>query len=291
MKVISPDSSDLKSIRLYKGVTIYRVPQSPNWMVRVWDSERRKYFVKTTGTALVTQAREIAKDLALTLLKQEKQIEREFSFRTYALKLIKQGEEMARKGERNIGWTKAMAWCVQNKDWGLLKRFGHRDVRDLTTRDFRDYMNYLDTERQNLSSSTKNAILSTFRNVLKIAREEAVIDVIPDTPRSRQKDNPRPFFRFHPLVAKEDDIYQRVLETAKDMADMMVSVRGITVTDELYDLILFLTHSFVRPTTPSDTKTPQSLITPNASSSPSETGRRDTGSLIQCQPPSPSMSG
>ena len=236
----SDQISDLKSIRLYKGVTIYRVSQSPNWMVRVWDSERRKYFVKTTGTALVTQAREIAKDLALTLLKQEKQVEREFSFRTYALKLIKQGEEMARRGERNIGWTKAMAWCVQNKDWGLLKRFGHRDVRDLTTRDFRDYMNYLDTERQNLSSSTKNAILSTFRNVLKIAREEAVIDVIPDTPRSRQKDNPRPFFRFHPLVAKEDDIYQRVLETAKDMADMMVDVRGVEVTEELYDLILFV---------------------------------------------------
>jgi hypothetical protein len=40
-----------------------------------------------------------------------------------------------------------------------------------------------------------------------------------------------------------------VLETAKDMADMMMSVRGITVTDELYDLILFITHSFVRPIT------------------------------------------
>ncbi|MBM3455976.1 MAG: hypothetical protein FJX80_12660, partial [Bacteroidetes bacterium] len=78
MSVQSDQISDLKSIRLYKGVAIYRVSQSPNWMVRVWDSERKKYLVKTTGTALVTQAREIAKDLALTLLKQEKQVEREF---------------------------------------------------------------------------------------------------------------------------------------------------------------------------------------------------------------------
>ena len=28
-----------------------------------------------------------------------------------------------------------------------------------------------------------------------------------------------------------------------------LSIRGVTVTDELYDLILFVVHSFVRPTT------------------------------------------
>ena len=249
MKSNPQDSADLKSIRLYRGVTIYRVTQSPNWMVRVWDKERKRYLVKTTGTALVTQAREIAKDLALTLLKQEKQVEREFSFRTYAMKLIKQGEDMAKKGERNKGYVKAMYWCIQNEDWGLLRRFGGRDVRDITTRDFREYMGYLDTLKTTLSSSTKNTILATFRNVLKVAREEAVIDTLPDTPRSRQRDNPRPFFRFYPLVSKTDDVYEKVKQTAKDMADMMVDVRGVEVTEELYDLILFVTHSFVRPIT------------------------------------------
>jgi integrase len=110
-------------------------------------------------------------------------------------------------------------------------------------------MNFLDTQRSSLSSSTKNAILSTFRNVLKIAREEAVINNLPDTPRSRQRDNPRPFFRFYPLVSKEDDVYEKVKQTSIDMADMMVEVRGVQVTEELYDLILFVTHSFVRPIT------------------------------------------
>jgi site-specific recombinase XerC len=246
---VEDTSTSLKAIRIYRGVSIYKVSHSPNWMVRVWDTDRRKYLVKTTGTAVVTKAREIAKDLALTLLKQEKQVEREFSFKTYALKLIKQGEEMARKKERNIGYVKSMMWCIQNKDWGLLKRFGNRDVREITTRDFRDYMNYLDNQKMTLSSSTKNTILATFRNVLKIAREEAIIDVIPDTPRSRQKDNPRPFFRFHPLVSEADDVYEKLKRTAKIMADERVSVRGIEITDELYDLILFVTHSFVRPIT------------------------------------------
>ena len=43
-------------------------------------------------------------------------------------------------------------------------------------------------------------LAATFRNVMKAARDIGVIDEVPDTPRRRQKDNPRPFFRFHPLV-------------------------------------------------------------------------------------------
>jgi hypothetical protein len=132
-------------------------------------------------------------------------------------------------------------------DWGLLKWFGQKDVRKITTRDFTDYMDHLTKTRRDLSSSTKNTVMAAFRNVLKMAREEGVIDVIPDTPRSKQRDNPRPFFRFYPLVSRKDDVYKKVLDTAKEMARESVVIRGVTVTDELYDIILFLTHSFVRP--------------------------------------------
>ena len=72
---------------------------------------------------------------------------------------------------------------------------------------------------------------------------------VPSTPRSKLKDNPRPFFRFHPLVSKEEDAYQALLTAAKQMAEDKVIVRGVPVTDELYDLLLFLSHSFVRPLT------------------------------------------
>jgi hypothetical protein len=67
-------------------------------------------------------------------------------------------------------------------------------------------------------------------------------------PRERDKDNPRAFFRFYPLVPKERDTYKKLIEAAKGLADKHVIIRGLTVTDELYDLILFVTHSFVRPT-------------------------------------------
>jgi hypothetical protein len=105
----------------------------------------------------------------------------------------------------------------------------------------------LSKRRPDMTASTRNTLMATLRNVLKIARDEGVIDAVPETPRSRVKDNPRPFFRFHPIVEKEKDIYQKLLKQVKKMASEAVSVRGVEITDELYDLVLFLTHSFVRP--------------------------------------------
>ncbi len=45
-----------------------------------------------------------------------------------------------------------------------------------------------------------------------------------------------------------DDEYQQLLKGAKRLAEEHAVVRGVEVTGELYDLILFCVHSFVRPT-------------------------------------------
>jgi hypothetical protein len=42
--------------------------------------------------------------------------------------------------------------------------------------------------------------MATFGKVLKVARDDGLTDVIPSTPRVRQKNNPRAFVRFAPLV-------------------------------------------------------------------------------------------
>jgi hypothetical protein len=235
------------AIKIYRGVSIYKVSGSQYWYVRVWDKERQKYIVKGTGATSAIRAREFAKDYALSLLKNEQTVEREFSFRYFAVQLLSKSNVQAEKGERNLGYVKAIRWAVQNEDWGLVRKLGHKDVRKITTRDFRDYIDDLTKSRPELTSSTKNTIMAAFRNVMKMAREEGAIDHVPETPRSKQRDNPRPFFRFYPLVSKKEDAYKRLLDTAKKMAKDGVIIRGVPVTEELYDLILFLAHTFVRP--------------------------------------------
>jgi len=49
-------------------------------------------------------------------------------------------------------------------------------------------------------------------------------------------------------VSKDEDAYQMLLKGVKDMIGKNIDVRGFEVDEELYDLMLFLTHSFVRPT-------------------------------------------
>lgn len=235
------------AIRLYKGLSIYRVANSTKWYVRVWDRRTKKYVVKSTGEDSAIKARDMAQELALSLLKAEKPVERQYTFHHFALKLLNRSRLQQQSGDRSKGYVKALHWAIQNEDWGLLRFFGERDVRQIRTQTYQEYMADLTKRRPDLSASTRNTLMATLRNVLKIARDEGVIDMVPETPRTRVKDNPRPFFRFHPLVAKDDDNYQKLLKTVKDMAAQGVVVRGIEVTDELYDLILFLAHSFVRP--------------------------------------------
>ena len=242
-----PKKSPEGAIRVLPGVSIYKVENSRFWYVRVWDREKKRYVVKGTGETSSVAAKKIAQDLAISLLKKKTPTEKEFTFKTYALRLIKKEEQAANKGDRSVGSYKAMKWCLYNEDWGLIKRFGGRDVRTITTGDFRSYMDFLDEQNPSWAPSTKNTILATFRNVLKLAREDSIIDGVPDTPRSKQRDNPRPFFRFHPLVPKKQDAYKLVLETARKMIDEEEVVRWIPVTEEFYDLILFVTHTFVRP--------------------------------------------
>ena len=235
------------AIRLYQGLSIYRVENSTKWYVRVWDRKRKKYIVKSTGEDSAVKAKALAQELALSLLKAEKPVERGFSFNNFALKLLHKSRLQQTSGDRSKGYVKALHWAIKNEDWGLLRFFGERDVRQIRTQTYQEYMADLAKRRPDMTASTRNTLMATLRNVLKIARDEGVIDAVPETPRSRVKDNPRPFFRFHPLVAKDNDNYQKLLRQVKQMADQRIAVRGVEITNELYDLVLFLTHSFVRP--------------------------------------------
>ena len=142
-----------QAISIFKGVSIYKVSNSKYWYVRVWDSDRKKYIVKGTGQTSSILARKAAQELAIALLKEKAPVVKEFNFKIYCLKLLRNEKEVVDKNQRSVGSYKAMKWCIENKDWGLIKRFGDRDVREITTRDFREYMNYLDVKNPNWALS------------------------------------------------------------------------------------------------------------------------------------------
>lgn len=243
----SPHSLNGPIVKVRRGLAIYKTHASPFYFARILDRRSHKYKVRSTKETTRIQARVVAEELAEALNRPDAVAEREYSFKTYSRRLVDKGMSYIERGERNPNYVRTTRLFLENDDWGLVRHFGQRDVRELKTRDWQLFLDQLMRRRPDLSASTRNMLMATFRNVLKVARDDGLIDAIPDTPRTRQKDQPRAFFRFEPLVSAEKDEYQALLQGAKSMAAKGISIRGVPVTDELYDLILFCVHSFVRP--------------------------------------------
>lgn len=240
-----------KIIKIGRGLAIYKVGASPYWQCRMRVRSKHGYICQSTKETTRIEARKVAEELYASVLQHHvvPEVRKELTFDYFADRHIKKQYELAKRGVRSLQLAKADEWLINNQTFGLLKFFGGRDITQLRTKDVNAYLEFIkETRAEPFAFTTYSNRISCLRKVLKVARDEGVIDTIPDTPRPPKKDNPRPFFRFAPLVSKKDDEYQRVLETAKQMAQEKVQVRWIPVTLELYDLILFLMHSFLRPT-------------------------------------------
>jgi hypothetical protein len=238
-----------KIVKISKGVAVYQTNASPYYYARILDLKTGKYVVRSTKETSRLEARQVAQELAYTLRSPSRIAEPEFSFKYYAQRYVEKARGRAARGELNANYVRTATVMLDNDDWGLVRHFSKRDVRELKTRDWQLFIEKVLQKRPDLSSSTRNSLMAAFRNVMKVVRDDGLIDVVPDTPRVTVKDNPRPFFRFHPLVAREQDEYDKLKAGAKKLAAEGVIVRGVHVTEELYDLILFATHSFVRPMT------------------------------------------
>ncbi|CAN1504505.1 hypothetical protein MCEREM21A_00601 [Sphingomonadaceae bacterium] len=248
MVVKSKNALSDEIILISRGIAIYKVGASPFWQCRVRDARTKKYVVRSTKETSRIKARLAAEEIAAEIRGSVKRVEREFTFESYGKRMVQKADRMVANGERHANYARDIRYCLENPVWGLYQQLRHKDVREIRTRDYQEAMDNIQSDRPDLSTSTRNILTATFRNVLKVARDDGVVDVVPATPRARQKDAPRSYFPFHPLVGKDNDVYKAVIEKAKELGVKQPKVRGIAITDELYDLVLFLSHSFVRPT-------------------------------------------
>jgi hypothetical protein len=239
-----------KIFNIRRGLAIYRVKASPYYRVRVWLSSQKKRIVKTTKTADRIEAISIAEEFLNTLGTSGilNEVPKSRTFETFADKLLLNEKARGERGEISRRLWTVTKFYLNHKQWGVLRRFAKTDITTIQTKHYHQYIDWVQEQDSSLTPATLNHIASTFAKVMKIARQEGAIDFIPATPRVKRSDNPRPFFRFHPLVNRKDDEYKTILKTAKEMADEKIRVRDTIVTGELYDFILFMTHSFLRPT-------------------------------------------
>jgi hypothetical protein len=229
-----------KTIR--RGMSLYKTDASPYWFARIWISGERKYVVRSTKEKSRLAAEEVAEEL-LHYLKQKKFVNglpREQTFIHYADMLLKEQRRLAGKS-KNKRFARDDEKILNRNVDGVIDYFGKRDIASIKTPDIREYLNFLDDRREKpLASSTKNKHAIVIRKVLKLANEHGIIDHIPLTPKVKIKDNPRPSF--------SEGEYKHLLKITREVVKEGVTVRGIPLTMEIYYFIVFMTHSFVRPT-------------------------------------------
>lgn len=220
-------------------------------MCRIRDGRNKRNIVRSTKETSRIEARRAAEELYQSIFASGvlDAVPREYRFDHFADLLLKQAQGDIEHGRRAPSLIKDLKYILENKQRGLLKEFGHRDVRELATRDFTAFIRRIVESRRDLSSSTHNQIRTVFRKVMKVALIEGAIQFVPDAPKmNNSRPNSRTFFRFYPIVSKERDEYQILLRDADLMSKEGIKVRGTNVTEELRDIILFTVHSFVRPT-------------------------------------------
>jgi hypothetical protein len=107
---IPHSKSDLKAVRIFRGLSIYKVRGSRYWYLRLWDPETKKYLVKGTGEVSKMEARAAAVDFARSRLQAEVQVPVEFTFKHFAVNCLAKGSRLAADGERHSGNVKVIAW-------------------------------------------------------------------------------------------------------------------------------------------------------------------------------------
>ena len=201
-----------------------------------------RYVVKSTKEKSRLVAEEVAEEL-LNDLKQKRFVDGvplRRSFQYFADKLCEAQNRMAGKDRHRLFASTDRTLLERKKD-GILVFFGRREIGSIRSSDIQEYLNWVDDQREKpLANSSKNKHIIIIRKVLKTAYEHGAIDAIPPTPQISRQDNPRPSFT--------EDEYKHLLKVAREVGREGEKVRGIPITMELYYFIVFMTHTFLRPT-------------------------------------------
>lgn len=228
---------------LRRGLSIYKTGRSPFWHARLYDSVKRKYVVKSTKETNRLDAAEVAEEILADFRAKQNTnhaAQKDRSFEHYA-RVYSDMARVQKKGARNKYAFSDEYKILYREGDGVVSYFGKYDVGKITSGMVRDYLVYLDKRRDKpLAPSTKSKQCGMIRKVLMLALEDGVIDIIPPMPKQRTKDAPR--------VSFSDKDYKKLLEAARVCADRGDKVRGVEVTREHYNVIVFAVHSFLRPT-------------------------------------------
>ena len=212
------------------------MPASKFWYVGMYVPARSRFVKKSTRCERLPDAKEFAKVWyeERVLERRNHEVIEKQSFAAFAEKFQTTQQRQISRGELD----ETMFYNDKLKlDNDLLPYLGEKHIAQV------DY-NLVDTfiaeihAEKGLSQSSLKKYVVLVRKVLKEAERDGAIEHIPTLPTIKRTENPRPWF--------SPEQYALLLQTCRELRDNPPE-RSEFDFGELYDFIVFMVHSFLRP--------------------------------------------
>lgn len=242
----APIKGSIERIKGFNTLTIYRMAASPYWYARYFEAE--KIYRRSTKTADKKKAKAFAKnwfgELKASSINRPP-YSRNSGFEICAWGLMEENKVRLARGE--LAATK-LDFDEARLIKDILPFFKNYKVADVDYKAISSYINSLSTPQRKLSINSLKIHLSHIKTILRYAQRESVITALPAFPTLKTIDKPRGWFNSFEYNKLHNTAYANIGKVFKQVSSKGEQLRNIELTAELYDLILFMTNTFIRPT-------------------------------------------
>jgi hypothetical protein len=241
-----PIPSSLQKVTGFGTLTIYKMAASPFWYARYY--EDGKIVRRSLKVADKKEAIKAAKKVFVDL-KHRKMNNLPFTktsgFEVCARGLAKENEARFKRGELS---KQKISYDAGRLEADLLPHFGKYEIADIDYSVISDYINKLSTPDRPLTINTLKIHLSHIKTILMYAQRVGVITGLPAFPRLKTTDTARPWFNSTEYSTLHSVCRSRIGTKIRVDSKAGKFLRNVEITQEVYDLIIFMTNSFIRPT-------------------------------------------
>lgn len=239
-----PDT--LHKVAGYGTLTIYKMAASPFWYARYYEDGKivRRSLKVTDKKEAIKAAKKVFIDL-----KHRKMNNLPFTktsgFEVCARGLAKENEARAKRGELS---KQKVQYDAARLEADLLPHFGKYEIADIDYGVISDYINKLSTPERPLTINSLKIHLSHIKTILKYAQRVGVITALPAFPKLKTIDTARPWFNSQEYSTLHSKCRSLVGKKIRIESKAGKFLRNVEITQEVYDLIIFMANSFIRPT-------------------------------------------
>lgn len=241
-----PLEGTLHKVKGYGTLTIYKMAASPFWYMRFY--EDGKIVRRSLKVADKAQAVSAAKKVFVEVKHRQANslpFTKASGFEVCARGLLKENEARVLRGELS---AKKQQFDVARLESDLLPHFGKHEIAQIDYAVITSYISGLSSPKRRLTVNSLKIHLSHVKTILKYAQRVGVITSLPAFPRLKTIDTARPWFNSGEYGKLHSVCRSSVGKVVQVRAKDGRFLRNVTLTQELYDLVIFMTNSFIRPT-------------------------------------------